>query len=232
MAENNGPKYRLTDEKIEVNGVTLYRIQALRDFGQGAALVKKGELGGFIQGEDKLSQLGNAWVGGDARVSGAAWIVGDARVEGNAWVSGNAEVWGNARVSGNAKVFGKAEISGNAWVDGNAQVFDYARVFGDAHVYEHARVFGNASVSGHVQVRGYTRVSGNTRLDDNTQILSDAAMNVVGSRTNRGESEKAAVSTSTATTPEARDPFADFQSRVIETSGRESGGAKDRTPDR
>ena len=63
-------KYRFTDEKIIVGCRTLYRIQALRDFGN----VKEGDIGGYIESEKNLSQDGNAWVSGDARVYGDADI--------------------------------------------------------------------------------------------------------------------------------------------------------------
>lgn len=99
-------KYRLTDDKIIVGCRTLYRIQALRDFGE----VKEGELGGYIEAEKNLSQCCDAWVSGDARVYGNAWVSDDARVYGNACVSGNACVYGNARVSGDARIYGNADI--------------------------------------------------------------------------------------------------------------------------
>ena len=59
-------KYEMTEETIEVNGRTLHRIKALKDFGD----VKKGELGGYIESEKNLNENGNAWVYGDARVYG------------------------------------------------------------------------------------------------------------------------------------------------------------------
>ena len=67
-------KYRLTEETTKVGNRPLYRIQALRDFGN----VKEGELGGYIESEKNLSQDGDAWVYGDA------CVYGDARVYGNA----------------------------------------------------------------------------------------------------------------------------------------------------
>jgi hypothetical protein len=85
-------KFILTDETIEMFGVTLHRIKAVRSFGN----VKEGDLGGFVEKEENISEDFEAWVYGNARVSG------DARVWGNAEVSGDAEVWGNAEVSGNA----------------------------------------------------------------------------------------------------------------------------------
>ena len=103
-------KYRLTDIKIEVFGRTLFRIEALESFGN----VKKGELGGYVENQDNLSQDGNAWVCGDAEVCG------NAKVYGNAEVYGNARVCGDAEVCGDARVYGNAEVYGNAWVYGNA----------------------------------------------------------------------------------------------------------------
>ena len=117
-------KYELTDETKTCFGRTLHRIKALVDFG----CIKSGEIGGWIEKEDNLSQYGDAWVSGDARVFGYARVFGDARVYGNAcvfgdaWVYDNARVFDNARVYGDAKVSGNAQVSGNAWVSGNAQV--------------------------------------------------------------------------------------------------------------
>ena len=62
-------KYEFTGEKKVVLGITLRRIRALVSFG----LVVKGKVGGWIEKEDNLSQVsGDAWVYGNARVSGDA----------------------------------------------------------------------------------------------------------------------------------------------------------------
>ena len=85
-------KFELTTDTKMFLGKKLFRIKALISFGN----VKVGDMGGYIEKEENLSQYGDAWVSGNARVSG------NAKVFGNAKVSGNAEVFGNARVSGNA----------------------------------------------------------------------------------------------------------------------------------
>lgn len=79
-------KYELTNEYIIYLEKKLYRIKALKNFGN----VEIGELGGYIEKEDNLSQYGNAWVYGDTRVFDEA-IVKD-----------NAIVFGNDRVKDNA----------------------------------------------------------------------------------------------------------------------------------
>lgn len=94
-------KYELTEETMEIDGHTLHRIRALKDFSN----VKKGDLGGYIEKEKNLSQEGNCWV------TDKACVYEDARVFGNAWVYGKAEVYGEASVYGDAIVEGNAEIS-------------------------------------------------------------------------------------------------------------------------
>ena len=90
----------LKDEFIEFDGRKLYRIRALKDFHN----VKKGKVGGYIASERYLSHEGEAWVYGNACVSG------DARISDDAWVYGNARVSGNACVSGDAQVAGNAQV--------------------------------------------------------------------------------------------------------------------------
>ena len=79
-------KFELTTDIKMHFGHKLFRIKALVSFGS----VAKGELGGYIEQEDNLSQDGNAWVSGDA------WVFGNARVSGNARVFGDAQVFGDA----------------------------------------------------------------------------------------------------------------------------------------
>ena len=114
-------KYELTKEmKTLAHGTVLHRIRALMDIPRFG--VKAGELGGFVEGENNLSQDGNAWVSGDSRVYGNALVSGNAFVSGDARVYGDAFVFGNALVSGNAFVFGDARVSGEARVSGDAKV--------------------------------------------------------------------------------------------------------------
>ena len=138
-------KYKLTDETINVNGKTLYRIKSLKDFGN----VKKGDKGGFVEKEDNLSQSDNCWVYGDAKVSG------------NAKVFGNAVVRGNAKVSGNAKVFGDARVFGNAQVYGNAMVYNYAKVYGNAEIFNDAKIYDDAEVCGDARICADAKVESN-----------------------------------------------------------------------
>ena len=97
-------KYRLTNESITIYGRKLYRIEALKDFGD----VHKGDKGSFIESEKNLSH------------NGYCWVFGNAVVYDNAMVWGDAEVFGNANVIGNARVVNNADyiVFKNWWSSG------------------------------------------------------------------------------------------------------------------
>ena len=88
-------KFELTDNFVKnALGIKLFQIKCTKAF----KYANEGDLGGYVEKEENLSQSGNAWVSGNARVSGNAWVSGYAQVSGNAWVSGNARVSGYALV--------------------------------------------------------------------------------------------------------------------------------------
>ena len=141
-------KYKLTDETINVNGKTLYRIKSLKDFGN----VKKGDKGGFVEKEENLSQSGDCWVYDNAKVYNNAKVFDYADIYGNAEIFGNAIVSGNARVYGNAKVYHYAMVYDDAEVCDNTIISGNAEVYHDAAVYGNARVFGNAEICGKAEI--------------------------------------------------------------------------------
>ena len=186
-------KFEFTGEtKILFNGTILHRIKALVEIKLGCFIVKAGDLGGWIEKEENLSQDGNAWVYcnamvyGNARVYcnaivyGNAWVYGNAMVGGDAEVYGNAWVYGNAMVHGNAMVGGDAEVYGNAWIYGNAMVGGDAEVYCNAIVYGNARVHGNARVGGDAEVYGNAWVYGNAMVHGDSYVYKPEHILVIG----------------------------------------------------
>ena len=94
-------KYELTNETLEASGHTLYRIRALRDFGD----VKAGDLGGFVDTDHVIAPYGDCWVTGDARVYDNTAISGNAKVSGNACIFRSIWLFGNCHVCGDAYIF-------------------------------------------------------------------------------------------------------------------------------
>ena len=78
-------KFELTAEFVtNIFGKKLFRIKALMAFGD----VKEGELGGYLEKEENLDHDGNAWVYGNARVSGEPPDSRDSRYDGESRVYG------------------------------------------------------------------------------------------------------------------------------------------------
>jgi len=69
-------KFSLSNKTIKFSDKTLYRIKAEISFGK----IQEGDLGGFIEKENNLTQEGNAWVSGNAKVFGSAEVSGNAEV--------------------------------------------------------------------------------------------------------------------------------------------------------
>lgn len=160
-------KYKLTDETINLNGVTLYRIEALKYFGE----VKKGDKGGFIESENNLAHEGDAWVSNNAHVYGDACVFNNAHVYGNAFVSGYAQVYGDAFVYGNAWLYDNTRVCGYARVADNARVYGDANVCDDSSVFGSACVYDNARVCGDALVRGYACVCGDAEISNKSDYI-------------------------------------------------------------
>ena len=145
-------KYMLTDETKVIDGRTLHRIKALKDF----LGVKAGDLGGFVEREGNLSQEGSSWIYSNAKVFD------------------NAQISGSAQICDEAQIYDNAIIYGSAWIGENAQVFDYAQIHGDAEVHGDVQIYGTALISGNAVIRGKAQVYGRAWIYGNTWICNNA----------------------------------------------------------
>ena len=125
-------KYKLIKRKSIVTGndTILYRIKALKDFGN----VKKGEIGGFVESENNLSQEGNCWIHDEAKVLD------------NAMVLGNAQVLDNAIIKDYATVSDSACIKGsNVLISGKSHIYD-------AVIIDNSKITGECNIGGNVKI--------------------------------------------------------------------------------
>jgi len=158
-------KYKLTDKTKVVNGHTLCRIQALKDFSD----VKKGDLGGWVEKEENLSQYGKCWIHNEACVYDCACVHDDAKI------SDNAIIYDNARVYNNASVLGLARVYNNSRISGDAIVLGYASVSGHAWISCSAFISDNASISGYACVYGFSNITEKT-------VVSETPLQISGTK--------------------------------------------------
>ena len=186
--------FMLTDETINHEGVTLYRIVATKPLEH--ARVAAGDRGGFVQSEYNLRSNGwiaddaivmenavvrdRAVVRGNALVKGNAWIANDARVLDHAFITGGTNIMEHATARGycfvrNASVAGAADISEFARIDGiDISIYGDAKIFGNAEIGGHATIFEHAWVCGNAVVSGVVSIGGGARVYDHAYIDGDA----------------------------------------------------------
>lgn len=147
--------YAFTGETMEVNGHTLHRIIAIKDFlCHKDILIEKGTIGGWIESENNLVQGVSAWVGCNAKVYGeaivrcGALVTENAVVYDKAIVADRAFITGNARVYEESYIFDEALVCNNAVIRGKAQVYGNCIIGGDVAVCDIVKVHGHASVYG------------------------------------------------------------------------------------
>lgn len=175
-------KYILTEKTKKINGHILHRIKAVADFGN----TNEGDLGGWVESENNLSQEGNCWVYdnacvyGNARVSHDAQIFGNAKVFGDAkvrdyvWVCDDAKVYGKATIFGFVHIYHSAQVFGNAIVRDHATITDNAKIYGKTYIRESCLISGNAKVYGNAQVFGDSSIYGNIKIYGKTCVCNHA----------------------------------------------------------
>lgn len=171
-------KYKLSSQKKEYGGITVYRVEALRDFSD----VKKGQLGGWVEGEHNLDHSGDCWIYDNAMAIGNSNVTENATVRKQAEVTMNAFIRGNACVTDYADVFGDAVIEGNAYVSdsavvwGNCFIQDNAKIVECSRVYELAIVGGNAVICGNALVGDRSTVLGNVHITDDVYLHGNVTL--------------------------------------------------------
>ena len=181
-------KFELVKENTKIaynsNGeeITLYQIRALREFtcpyklnpdGEilDQTLVKKGDLGGYVEKEENLSHEGGCWifeeaeVRDNARVEENARLVGRSLVKDNAVIKGysclatNAYVWGNAVLDGATQMKGYVSIGGNSTTNGYVCIHGECQVRGDSVLDGHIFLNGTVVVE-NVKLTGIIHLCG------------------------------------------------------------------------
>lgn len=132
----------ISDGETSIVEIKLYRIQALKTFtkpGGCNPVVHVGELGGYVEAEDNLSQDGNCWIFDKARVKDGGKVLDDAIVYDKSLISRNAIVRGSSVVGGhcfitNQSVIIDSRLEGNVIVSGHSTIHSGAYLYGEIGV--------------------------------------------------------------------------------------------------
>lgn len=117
-------KYNITNNSMDITEcgktITVYQIRAKEDFGD----VCEGDLGGWVESEENLSQEGDCWLYDDAIACLGSVVRGNAKMYDYSMVKDKSIVEGNARIYGNVDISNKCIIGGNAVLGDDIVVCD------------------------------------------------------------------------------------------------------------
>jgi hypothetical protein len=105
-----------------INGITVYRIKALRDIyptRNDCHKIRKGSLGGYIQSEKNLDQLGECWIYNGSFVMHQAVVKDNAQVTEYSSISLGTVIEDNARVT-NSALHHNCRVSHSATVENSS----------------------------------------------------------------------------------------------------------------
>ena len=174
-------KYEIlkNDTKI-VDGVTVYRIIALKDF----ADVEAGDKGGYIESESCLEQEGTCWVYDEAVILGksileqSARVYGKSVVKGNCYLTGDCLIFDDVVLDGSILVADNAEIYGNTVIKGRAIIGNDARIEGDTLIEGDYDFDDVLTIAGTVNIKGEdNHLKGHFQIRDNSVITGGARIN-------------------------------------------------------
>jgi len=138
-------KYKIVKKLKHPDNSNLFRIQALKAIPE--IYVKKGDIGGFVEGEHNLSHRGTCWV------------------------------FDNARVHGQAAVVEHALVKNNAAIYNFAYISTFAKILDDSRIYDHAKICGESEVYNDSNIGGFSQVHNSliiSRKDDPTVIVGNS----------------------------------------------------------
>lgn len=170
-------KYELTNITKEYGGKTLYRIRALKNFGD----VKAGDLGGWVQSEDNLSQKGYCWIYDNAK------CMDDARMYDNSRMYDDSKMYWNSIMYDDSRMRDKSEMRGNSKMYGYTIMRDNSIMYDNSTMYGNSRMYGNSVMYDDSKMFGNSTMYDNSRMYDNSVMYDNSKIYSYGML--RGESE-------------------------------------------
>lgn len=163
-------KYKLTEETMCFDGVTLHRIKALKDFGDVVA----GELGGWVEAERNLSQEGNCWINMEAKAYGYTEIRDNAVLTCGAIACENSTIGNDTLVTDESVIRGFTCLCGNVEVSEESVIGGYARLHGNVIVIGakviDAEVYGSVIICDGAYVHGRIKIDGNADISNGAEV--------------------------------------------------------------
>ena len=172
-------KYKITDIEMSWHDHILHRIESLKDFTLiNGKEIRKGDLGGWVESENNLSQEGLCWIYDECKMYENARRSGNSIGYGNSLQFGNSQQYGDSLQSENSRQYGNSLQYGNSQQFGYSHQFEYSIQYGNSQQFGYSHQYGNSQQFGYSQQFGHSRQSGNSKQFENSK--ADKAMHLSG----------------------------------------------------
>jgi len=154
-------------ELIETDCDGFYRIKALKDFQLiTGEMVKKGDLGGLVDGEYNLSHEGNCWIEFEARAFGKSRVMDNAVLKDYSDAFDNSTVSGNAVMKDVSTICDFSIISGNAVMNGDSKAYGHSTISGNAVMKDFSWAEGDSIITENAVLQAYQHIKYGTVTTD------------------------------------------------------------------
>ena len=155
----------LIDEEYTIiyNGRILHRIRALKDFDD----VKTGDIGGYVQTEDNLSQYGNCWIYDNAKCMDKAKCTDDSKMY------DNSRMYNNSKMCDYSRMFGNSEMCDNSRMCDYSRMCDNSRMCDDSRMFDNSIMYNNSTMCDDSRMFGYSSLHGNAEVYDNAVLKNN-----------------------------------------------------------
>ena len=153
-------KFELSNITMEYKGRTLYRIKATKDFSD----VKKGDLGGWVQYEENLSQQGICWIYDDAK------CMDNSRVTEDSIMRDFAEMYDCSKMHDYSQMFDHSEMHYCSEMYDYSQMHDYSKMCNFSEMYDCSEMHDYSQIHDYSQMHDFSEMHGNSMLKDKEKL--------------------------------------------------------------
>jgi len=121
-----------------------YQIRALKDIESMG--IRKGDLGGYVNDKDNLSQEGNCWIFNDSRMFNNSRMYDNSKMHNNSMMFNNSEMHDNSEMYDNARMYNNSKMHNNTVMFNNSEMHDNSEMYGKSRMFDSAVLTNDSSL--------------------------------------------------------------------------------------
>ena len=159
-------KFELSNITMEYKGRTLYRIKATKDFSD----VNKGDLGGWVQYEENLSQQGNCWLYDDSK------CMDESRVTDNSIMRDFTEMYNCSKMHDYSKMYDYSKMCGCSEMYNFTEIHGYSKMCDSSKIHDYSKMYAYTEMHDSSEMYDYSEMHGSSEMYDYSEMHNYSKM--------------------------------------------------------